>query len=108
MKTSRFWKPIIISLAATPICLYISVVSTGGGHSFFLPKILFPYAMLSISFFKSITVSILLAVIEIPFYSAILARANAKDEFLPLAVKISVVHILAVIASFLFSSESLS
>jgi hypothetical protein len=112
MKSLKFWEPVIISLIATPICLFISVVSTGGGHSFVLPKTLFPYAMLSAFFFRSvansgvlIVLTVLLAGIEIPFYGVVLGAASAKNKFLLVAAIILVTHVLAVIACFLFIND---
>jgi hypothetical protein len=110
MRHSEFWKPLIISLVATPICLFLGMASAGAGHgSYFLAKALFPYTMLSTIFFESITAPfILLAVIQIPFYGVILGAANAKDKYLPLAKAFLVAHILAVAACFLFVGESFS
>ena len=109
MRSSAFWKPVIISLVETPICLFMSVISSGGGHSYFLAKVLFPYTMLSVIFFKSIiTPFILLAVIEMPLYGLILGAAKIKDKFLPLAAVTSIAHILAVAACFQFIDESVA
>ena len=108
MTSSTFWKPVILSLIAAPICLFIGMLSAGGGHSsYLLAKFLFPYTMVSIVFFKSITIPfIVLAIIEIPFYGLVLGVANAKNKFLPFAVVILLAHILAVAACFLFIDKS--
>ena len=110
MRYSEFWKPVIISLVATPICLFLGMASGGAGHgSYFLAKVLFPYTMLSTTLFRSITAPfILLAVIQILFYGIILGAANAKDRFLPLAGTVLAAHILAVAACFLFVGEAFS
>jgi len=110
MRNPEFWKPVIISLVATPICLFLGIASGGAGHgSYFLPKVLFPYTMLSVIFFSSIAAPfILLAVIQIPLYGVVFGAAKAKDNFLPLAGVILIAHVLTVAACFLFIGESFS
>jgi hypothetical protein len=110
MRNPAFWKPVIISLVATPICLFLGIASGGAGHgSYFLAKVLFPYTMLSVIFFSSIAAPfILLAVIQIPFYGVLFGAANAKSNFLPLAGAVLVAHVLAAMACLLFIGESFS
>lgn len=110
MRKSEFWKPVIISLVATPICLFLGIASGGAGHgSYFLAKALFPYTMLSVIFFGEITAPfILLAVVQIPFYGVVFGAANTKDRLLPLAGAVLVARILAVAACFLFIGEDFS
>lgn len=110
MNKSKFWKPVIYSLIATPVCLILAFLFASAGHgNYFLVKLLFPYTMLSTLIFGSITIPfIILAIAQIPFYGLVFGAANAKDKFIPLAVPVFVRHILAVIACLLFIGESFS
>ena len=110
MKNSEFWKPFIVSLVATPVCLLMAAASGGAGHgSYFLAKVLFPYTMLSTILLRSITIPfILLAAIQIPLYGVVFGAAHAKDKFLPLACVVLVAHVLAVAACFLFPGANFS
>jgi hypothetical protein len=110
MRVSAFWKPLTACLIATPICLLLAVVSGGGGHGNYLwAKILFPYTMVSTSIFESITTPfILLAIIQFPLYGIALGMANRKHKVAQMIVVLSVVHLLAVTITFLFSNDNFS
>src|SRR5215213_1263764 len=96
MKTSKFWKPFIISLIMTPIALLLGIYSGGAGHgNYFLAKILFPYTMLSTFLFNSIIVPfILLAIVQFPLYGLVLAFGNERGKLFNLVVLLSILHIL--------------
>ena len=110
MKASKFWKPVIIALVMTPVCLFLGIASSGAGHgSYFLTKILFPYTMLSTIFFGSITPPfVVLAVVQIPLYGMVFGAASAKDRYFSLVGVLVLLHILMVVACFLFINESFS
>jgi hypothetical protein len=98
MKASRFWIPVLVSLAATPALLCLGVAPTGAGHgSYFPATILFPYTMLSTSLFHSITIPfMLLAIVQFPAYGIILGFANTKCMLIPAAFTLLVIHALAI------------
>jgi hypothetical protein len=48
MKDPEFWKPVIASLAITPLMWFFAFISAGFGHGSLLgAKVLFPYAFLT-------------------------------------------------------------
>jgi hypothetical protein len=108
MKVSTFWKPVFISLVATPICLFLGLVSTGAGHGNYLwARILFPYTMLSTLIFESITVPfMLLAIIQFPLYGIALEIARRRQRFLLMSVALLVLHSLAVVIFTLFPNKN--
>ena len=110
MENTKFWKPIIFSFVATPLCLFIAMIFAGAGHgNYFLVKLLFPYTMLSTLSFESITIpSLILAIAQIPLYGLFLGLANEKNKLALMAGLITVVHSLAVITCFLFVNEHFS
>jgi hypothetical protein len=108
MKITSFWKPIIASLVAAPICLFLAAVSTGAGHGTYLwAKILFPYTMLSTLIFDSITAPfILLAIIQYPLYGIALGIAGKKRRFSHMVIALLILHLLAVVVFILFPNRS--
>ena len=110
MKTFRFWKPVLISLLATPFFLFLGIASAGSGDgSYFLAKILFPFAMLSTVVSGSITdPSILLAIVQFPLYGVAFGVANIIGKLLPLAVGLLLLHAIVVALCFLLINENFS
>ncbi len=104
MKNSEFWKPTIISLVATPICLFLGIISGGVGHgNYIIAKILFPFMILSTICFEKITTPfIVLAVLQIPFYGVILGLAKSQKIPYFFIILLVTIHILAVIFCFIF------
>ena len=110
MKSSKFWKPVVLSLIATPIFLYLGIASGGAGHgNYLLAKLLFPLTMLSTRALGSITVPFLfLAIIQFPLYGVIVGLANLKGKLLAYVIGALVIHTLAVLACFAFVGENFS
>ena len=110
MRTLAFWLPVVISLAAAPICLYLGVASGGAGHGdYFLATILFPFTILSTVLFGSITLPfILLAAAQYPAYGILLGLASMRGRFQRAASALLVVHASAVTACLIFIGENFS
>ena len=112
MKVSPFSKPIVASLVATPICIYLAAVSGGERHGSNLWRIiLFPYTMLSISIFGLSVPFIrmgdfLLTFIQIPLYGIIIGSACQKQQFSRIIVALLAAHLLAVAIYMLFANGS--
>jgi hypothetical protein len=71
--------------------------------------ILFPYTMLSVTVFDSITIPfIILAVVQFPLYGVALGSANERDHLGSVAILLAVVHGVAVAALFLIVSAGSS
>ena len=107
MKFRRFLLPLAVSLAATPILLFLGLASAGAGHGdYILAKILFPYTLLSTRVSGSITALFLgVAVVQFPLYGMMLGGANVKGGFQRTLVLIGLIHALAVVACFALVSE---
>src|ERR1051326_330702 len=109
MKINAFWKPIIASLIATPICLFLGLASAGAGHGdYILATILFPYSILLIFAFGLMLppfITVTLAIIQFPTYGIILGFAKEKKQIRSWAVLLLAVHVLAVIAGFSLRSR---
>jgi hypothetical protein len=110
MKALGFWKPVIVSLAVTPVALLLGIASAGAGHgNYFWAKILFPYTMLSTFLFESITAPfILLAIVQFPLYGFLLAFASGRKRLGSLAIGLAVAHILAAALCLFLASDNFS
>lgn len=109
MKARGFWKPFIISLAATPICLVLGLGSAGTGHGdYILATILFPLTMPLSVFFDSAAVLFILAIAQFPIYGIILGLANLRNKLDVSIVGVLVIHLLAIFTCFLFLGEKFS
>lgn len=110
MSLSRFWKPLIVSLVATPIFVFLALLSGGAGHGNYLwARMLFPYTILSALISKSITTPFaLFAIIQYPLYGVALGLANNRHKLFQMIVAVSLIHLLAVTICFLFPSENFS
>ena len=108
MKNSVFRKPVVISLVATPVGLFLGLVSTGAGHGTYLwARVLFPYTMLSTLIFESITVPFMvLAIIQFPLYGIALEIARRRRRFLYTSAGLSALHFLAVVIFLLFPNKN--
>ena len=97
MKPFGFWKPVIVSLIVTPLALLLGIASAGVGHGdYFWAMVLFPYTMLSVFPFQSITAPfILLAIVQFPLYGFLLAFAGERKRLGVSAIVLTIVHILA-------------
>lgn len=99
MRNREFWLPVIVSLAATPVFLFILVASAGVGHSDSRPAActLCPYAMLvgveGMTFFA-------LLVTQLPLYGLVLGAAARRGRFLLALVLIIAAHAAAAAACF--------
>ena len=99
MKNRAFWLPVIVSLVATPVFLFIGVASAGVGHSDSRPATctLFPYAMLlgreGMTFFA-------LMVAQFPLYGLVLGAAARRGWFVLALVLILAAHAAAAAACF--------
>ncbi len=110
MRVFAFAAPFIACLIATPICLFLALLSGGVGHGDYLwAKILFPYSMLSTLPFESLTTaSIILAIIQFPLYGVALGLANRRQKIGHVAIALIIIHIFAVIIFFLIGSRDFS
>ena len=108
MKNSKFWAPVIASLAATPLCLLAGLGSAGGGHGDYVwARVLFPYTMLSALAFGTISVPfLLLAVIQFPLYGLTLGAAAKRGRLLSALLVLAAVHALSAAASFFEHGEN--
>jgi hypothetical protein len=106
----KFWLPVGLSIAVTPVCLLLAVGSGGAGHGdYFLAKVLFPFAILSTRIFDSITFPFLaLAVAQFPIYGIILGRAHVKSKLPTAAAAILIAHALSVAACLLIPGGNFS
>ena len=79
MKSSRFIIPFVVSLVATPLFVFLALVSTGAGRGDYVwARILFPFTMLSALVFDAITAPfIVLGIIQFPLYGFLFGKANA-------------------------------
>ncbi len=100
----------IASLAVTPVALLLGVGSAGAGHgNYRLAMILFPYTLLSTSFFDSITPPfIILAIIQFPLYGLALGYANEKGRLVSMSMVLCVVHGIVLAAMFLVANDNFS
>jgi hypothetical protein len=102
MKTARFWIPIIASLIATPICLFLGFASGGAGHGdYILATILFPYSVLLIFTLGLVIPSFITAtlmIVQFPVYGIILGFATKRRRMRSWAIILLIVHVLGVIA----------
>jgi hypothetical protein len=110
MRVSAFAAPFIACLIATPICLFLALLSGGAGHGDYLwAKILFPYPMLSTLIFESIAApSIILAIIQFPLYGVALGLANRRQKIGHVAIALMIIHILAIIIFILIGNRNFS
>src|SRR5262249_6820929 len=112
MKESRFWAPVIISLAVMPFCCCLSWTSIGpeGRGDLFWPEILFPFAMLPFLIGSRSVLFLPLAILQFPAYGLILGFANTKRILLRVALLLMAVHAFAsgfIYVRYYYSSERL-
>ena len=93
-----------MSLIITPVCLFLAYITVGpmGHGSFFLVKILFPYATFSLLAFENLWPILLLAAIQFPIYGIILSIAEANRASGSKYSILFIIHILVVILCFMF------
>src|SRR5688500_60773 len=110
MRNPEFWRPVIVSLAATPVCLFLGLVSAGVGHGdYVLARILFPYTMLSAFLFEEIGAPLIfLAVAQFPLYGLALGAAAKRGRLGTALLLLLVVHALAAAACFMEFGENFS
>jgi len=110
MRLTAFWKPVIISVILTPVFLFIAVISGGAGHgNYFLAKVLFPFTMLSTYIFHSITGPFLLfTIIQFPIYGIAIGRARRRERRGLTTIWLISIHVIAVLAGFLFVDQNFS
>lgn len=104
MKSNETWLPLFVSLFVTPVCLFLAYITVGpmGHGSFFLPKILFPYASLSLLASDNIVLTLLLAAVQFPLYGIMLSIASTNQALGTAFSILCIIHILAVILSFMY------
>lgn len=93
----------LIGLAIGVGLALISIILAGAGHGFILPAmVFFPYTMFGANLFPLLyEIFLILALLQYPFYSFLIARVvTKKSEFRTLQLML-VLHILFVILSFL-------
>ena len=105
---SLFLRPLLISLLLTPFCLLLGILSAGAGHGdYILATILFPFTLLSVALYHTITDPfILFGVVQVPLYGVILGWTNMKGKIIPAALILCVIHTLAVAISFLLVHDA--
>jgi multidrug efflux pump subunit AcrB len=110
MKTFQFWKPVLISLLATPFFVLLGFLSAGAGEgNYFLTKILFPFTMLSTVVFDSITDPfILLAIVQFPLYGVVLGVANIMGKLRASEVGLLSLHTIVVALCFILINKNFS
>jgi hypothetical protein len=109
MKTLEFWKPVIASVAMTPVLLLFAVMSIGpeGTGGLLAAKVLFPYTLLSemlpdpISDFLFYPM-LLFAVVQFPLYGLVLSLSGMIKKLRLLAIGLAVAHVLAAALCLLF------
>ncbi len=89
-----FWWPVGVSLALTPLCLLIGIMSGAGGHgNYLLAKLLFPWTMLSTVLLRFITPPfVAVAVLQYPAYGVALGLANRNGGLRGAAKKLLAIH----------------
>jgi hypothetical protein len=110
MRKSGIWESIVISVVLTPIALFFGMVSGGAGHGdYFIAKLLFPYTMLSTTFFGEINLVFLaVALIQFPFYGCLVAFGIHTGKVRLSVLLLAAIHILAVLICFRAVSENFS
>ncbi len=85
--------------------LLVAVVAAGTGHGTYLPaKLLFPYSLALTAFAHSIDGPLIaLALLQYPIY-ALVAVANRNRHWVPGAIV--ALHVVAIVAAFLFADSS--
>lgn len=111
----KFWRPVIVSLVLTPVCLFIGLVSAGMGEgNFILARVLFPYiffipyiAKLILILPENLPPEIVLSpsIIQFPLYGFVLGMANKKDAFNHVAVFIVALHLFSMILCFVLTAN---
>jgi len=89
-------------LIITVLCLLVTIIFAGGGHGTYIPaKIIFPFTMILVNLNNEISVvGFIIAIIQIPFYGAILANKPKWKYFL------FGIHFLAISLCFYFNNNS--
>lgn len=110
MRSRAFLLPLVLGLLLTPPLLLVAIASAGAGHgNYFWAKVLFPFTLLSVLVFDSITTPfIALAVIQFPCYGLILGKANVRGRLGRYAGLLLLIHSLAVIACFVLANANFS
>lgn len=110
MTSRKFHVPLFVCLVATPPLLLLAIASAGAGHGdYFWAKVFFPFTLLSVLAFDSITVPfIMLAVVQFPLYGLLLGKANEKGQLLRYLTLLLLVHSLTVLVCFFFVGENFS
>jgi hypothetical protein len=98
----------LLSALVTPVLAVLVVMAAGGGHgSYYLAKILFPYAMASTVFTGYITQPIVwLGVLQFPAYGLILDWAHSTGRQGHYTIALVGIHLAFVALAFLFSNPS--
>lgn len=105
-----FWESIVVSIAVTPVALFLGLVSTGAGHGdYFLAKLLFPYSMLSTVAFGEINlIFLVISLVQFPIYGLILAVGVQANMAKTIALATVAIHLFAVFMSFVLFSANFS
>ena len=101
-ESKRAWLPFVLSLIATPLCLFLAMASAGAGHGdYFWAKLIYPYTMLSTLLFNSITIPFsLLAILQVPIYGVLLSIAWARNRIALAGWGLLTLHVAAALACF--------
>ena len=98
----------LLGVVVTPALLFLVVVAAGGGHgTYWLPKVLFPWTMMSTAVTKSITQPlIVLGIAQYPLYGIILDLARSNGRFKPASLTLLAAHFSALMLAFSISDRS--
>ena len=101
---AKFWKPLLLCLAISPVLLFIGFMSAGCGHgNYILARILFPYAGITgvfgginnfwiTSIYEIIITTLFL--LQYPLYGAVLGLSNLKGRLIVALMILSALHII--------------
>ena len=106
----RFWPPFVVMIVLTPFLILAGIGSAGAGHgNYFIAKVLFPFTMLSTTFFDGITMPFLiLAFAQFPLYGIFVGLMNKRGNLFPALVGLALFHIVATIMCMLLVGENFS
>ena len=102
---SQFWRPVLLSLAMTPILIILAFLSGGVGHgNYGMVTVLFPYAAMSAlvldRFLDATAIIILVAVLQFPIYGIVLGVAAKKSRFGAFMLGLFAAHALFALFAF--------
>ena len=90
------------TLIITFLCLLVTIMFAGGGHGTYIPaKIIFPFTMLLANLNNEVgVISLIIAIIQIPFYIRILITKPKCKYF------VFGIHLIGIALCFYFDNDS--